>query len=137
MSQRLVLDASAALEAVVLGAKAKEVFEALERAAVVLVPGIFHSEVANALWKYVRSGRFDLQDAVSRFESAATITDRTVADADLAGEALVAAVTHDHSVYDMLYAVLARRFGCTVCTMDKRLGAALERMDIDHLTLRL
>jgi predicted nucleic acid-binding protein len=133
MSRRIVLDASAALEAVLLGPRAEAIADALEQASVVLVPGVFHSEVANALWKYVRVETLELQEAVGRFETATSLTDRTVPDADLAEEALVAAASTDHPVYDMLYAVLARRFGCTVCTLVTRLESALERMKIDSL----
>ena len=136
MNKRLVLDASAALEAVLPGEQAVRVADTLERASIVIVPGLFHSEVANALWKYTRAGFFGCQDAVERFETAVTLADRTVPDADLAQEALVAATANGHPVYDMLYAVLARRFGCTVCTMDRRLGEVLEKMGVAHLTLR-
>jgi predicted nucleic acid-binding protein len=137
VNRRIVLDASAALEAVLLRPQAEAVADALEQASVVLVPGIFHAEVANALWKCVRAESLEPQDVVELFEMATGLIDRTAPDADLAQEALVAATTSHHPVYDMLYAVLARRFGCTVCTMDKRLGVALEKMDISHLTLRL
>lgn len=136
MNRRIVLDASAALEAVLPGADAEAVVDTLERADMVLIPGVFHAEVANALWKYIRAETLELHDAVWRFESAVGLADRTVPDADLVEEALVAAAGIGHPVYDMLYAVLARRFGCTVCTMDKRLGAALGKMNIDQLILR-
>jgi predicted nucleic acid-binding protein len=44
---------------------------------------------------------------------------------------LIAAVRFDHPVYDALYAVLARRRGAAVLTLDRRLRSLLEKMRVD------
>jgi predicted nucleic acid-binding protein len=48
----------------------------------------------------------------------------------LAQEALVAAAAYRHSLYDMMYAVLARRQGATVITLDSRFAVTLREMRI-------
>jgi predicted nucleic acid-binding protein len=130
---RVVLDASAAVclvmrlpEAVVLAGR-------LQPASQVLAPALFHAEVANALWKYVRAGAIGRDLALERLTEAGELLDDSIPDAELTTEALAAADQYDHPVYDLLYAVIARRYGCTVLTRDKRLGGLLRLMDIPVL----
>ena len=49
---------------------------------------------------------------------------------ELVTEALAEAARRAHPVYDLLYGVLARRRGCDVLTLDKRLSALLQGMGI-------
>ena len=131
---RLVLDASAAVR-LILGhpAVAPEIFERLAASAPVLAPHLYYTEVANALWKYVRAGALTEQQAIDRFGEARELISRTVEDATLLEEAISVAARHNHPVYDTLYAVLARRNSCPVLTMDKRLMSLLEGMVVDRV----
>lgn len=134
MSRRLVLDASAAVRAVLGLDRAGEVLSALEAADLVLAPTLLCSETASALWKYVRAGALDGEEAAARYETVLGLVDTLVPDSELAVEALGEAIRHGHSVYDLCYAVLARRHGCTLLTLDRRLGAIAERLEISHLS---
>ena len=58
------------------------------------------------------------------------LTDSILPSRLLATEALVAASVESHPVYDMMYAVLARRHGATVLTMDKPFSQLLRKMGI-------
>lgn len=131
MTPRAVLDASAAVHLVMKGEHALSIATKLEDVAVVTTPDLFCSEVANSLWKYVRAGSLDLDGAITRFEQAMGLADGLVPERTLAPEALVAAAKHKRSVYDMMYAVLARRSGAMVITMDRGFGLILREMDID------
>ena len=51
---------------------------------------------------------------------------RATADRELA----TGAVRYRHPVYDLIYAVLARRTGCALLTMDSRLRTLLSQMGI-------
>ena len=93
MIRRAVLDVSAAVEVVLLGSRAAPLADALEACPLVLVPGLFHAEVANALWKYVRLGNLAAEEAVTLLETAFGLADRVVPDRDLAEEALIAAAS--------------------------------------------
>jgi predicted nucleic acid-binding protein len=128
---RAVLDASGAVHLVLNGPHAAYLAAKLEEAAIVTAPGLFGCEVANALRKYVQAGELTLDQAVTRFEECVGLADDLIPDRALAQEALVSAARHRHSVYDMMYAVLARRSGATVITMDRPFALRLRDMEIE------
>jgi predicted nucleic acid-binding protein len=130
MILRAVLDASSAVEAVLPGPCAEAVVDLLDPCPLVSVPGLFASEVASTLWTYVRTGNLAADEAVVRWGKALGLADRVVSDGELAQEALVSAVAPNHPVHGLLYATLARRLGCTVITMDKRLETLLGELSI-------
>jgi len=133
MTGRVVLDASAAVRAVLALEGAEEVVGTLERATVVLAPDLYLAEVANALWKYVRADQMDVECALEHYETAASLVDRVCASGGLCHEAICEAARFGQPVYDMLYAVLARRFGCAVCTADRKLASTLGEMGVPLL----
>jgi predicted nucleic acid-binding protein len=102
----------------------------LESSAIVFAPALVQAEAANALWKYVKSGQLEREEAIILLERALALVDDLVEKRGLASEALVAAATYDHPVYDMFYAVLARRLGCPVITLDRRFVKILEKMRV-------
>ncbi len=101
----------------------------------VTAPSVFSSEVANALWKYVQAGTIPIETAIGRYEEAVSLVDDFTPDTELVTEALAEAARRGHPVYDLLYAVLARRHGCAIVTLDKRLKALLQGMDISVVHL--
>jgi predicted nucleic acid-binding protein len=127
---RAVLDASAAVHLVMNGDHAPRLAAKLEEVAVVAAPTLFCSEVANALWKYVHAGKLSLDLASHRVEECIGLADSLAPERGLVQEALVAAARYECSVYDMMYAVLARRSGAAVITMDRRLALKLGEMEI-------
>lgn len=131
MTARAVLDASAAVRLVLNGEHASHLAAKLEDVAIVTAPDLFCSEVANALWKYVRAGELDLDLALSRLEQCMGLVDDLIPEHVLAPEALVAAARHQHRVYDMMYAVLARRSGAIVITTDRTFALKLREMEIE------
>jgi predicted nucleic acid-binding protein len=128
---RLVLDASAAVRLVMRGETTDKLLEPVSAATVVAAPNLYADEVANALWKYVKAGSLEMETALERFEEAINLIDDFTPDWELATEALTEAVRYAHPVYDLLYAVLARRTGCTVLTIDERLKTLLSQMGIN------
>lgn len=127
---RVVLDASAAVRIVLGSEQAPPLLQALDDATIVIAPGLFVAEVANALWKYHRAGHLSLNDTLERYQEAAGLIDESMPDRDLADEALAEACRWGHPVYDLLYAVLARRVGGCVLTLDDRLAGVLVKMGI-------
>jgi predicted nucleic acid-binding protein len=130
---RVVLDASAALRVVLASPSIEEAVRTLERASLVLAPSLFASETANALWKLGSKGLLQPETLTERWEMAMALPDRLCPDQDLAVEALSEASRHGHPVYDLLYAVLARREGCRVLTFDRRLASLLRKLGIGVL----
>lgn len=116
-----VFDASVALKWLVaddvLGPAAfatREVFEPV-------APAFIQIEVANALWKYVRVGQVNLEDAVEGAAALAKLMS-LYPDEDLLSSAQRLAARLTHSVYDCLYLSLAQRLSCPLVTADRRLA---------------
>lgn len=130
MSRRIVLDASAALHLVLRTERARQLADVLLDATLVLAPGLYATEVANGLWKYVRAGALDRMSAIEHREEAIGLVDSFATDADLGAESLAEAIRLQHPVYDLVYAILARRNGCPVLTMDQRLRSILQKLEV-------
>lgn len=131
MTARSVLDASAAVHLVLRGDYASKLSQKLKDVAVVMAPDLYCSEVANSLLKYVRAGKLTADQALTRFERCMEFVSTLIPEITLAPEALVAASRSQGGVYDMMYAVLARRSGTAVITMDRRFALRLRDMEIE------
>jgi predicted nucleic acid-binding protein len=68
LTSSAVLDASAAVNLVLNGEHAADLAAKLEETSLVMTPDLFCSEVANALWKYVRAKELALGVAIARLE---------------------------------------------------------------------
>ncbi|HKS23537.1 MAG TPA: type II toxin-antitoxin system VapC family toxin [Thermoanaerobaculia bacterium] len=126
---KVVLDASAAVAAVA-GEKKLLVAEKTLGASATLAPDLFIVEVTNGLWKYVVWEGLPVEDAVKHLRSALDMVNGFRSVAELAEEALRAAAVHRHPVYDLYYAILARREGAAILTFDKRLKQLCAEMRI-------
>ena len=126
---RTVLDASPAANIILRTALAAGLIEKLKHSHLVIAPALFHGEIANTLWKYARIGELEKEMALTRYAEAVGLVDIFEADEQLAAEALATAIRYQHSVYDMLYVILARRHGCGVLTVDKKLIALIRQLD--------
>ncbi|TAH43979.1 MAG: PIN domain-containing protein [Betaproteobacteria bacterium] len=126
---RVVLDASAAMNLVMRSERAAVLIEWLESAQLVVSPALFQSEVANALWKYVKAGVLSKDLALERFDEAVGLVDQFEPDEALVVEALSLAVHHGHPVYDLLYVVLAMRNGARIMSTDARLLDLASKLD--------
>ena len=117
----VVLDASAALRAVLSPADHSSVLAAIESASDVMAPQLFAAETANALWKYERAGRLDGKEIRQRHAEALALVSLWIPDTSLFPEALSLAAKLGHPVYDCLYLIAARRFDAQLLTADRRL----------------
>jgi len=132
---KIVLDASAAIVAVIGKKNRETVLEHLADASSVLAPDLFVAEVTNALWKYVAAGEMNIDAASAALDAALGLIDATTPVAAFAPEALREAAIHRHPVYDLCYAVAARRAGASVLTVDRRLMNLLAAMRVPYLKL--
>ncbi len=131
MSVRLVLDASAALHVVTRSQQALLLVEQLKSAHLVLAPKLFCSEVANALWKYVKFGDLTKAAVIAQLAEALSLIDSFEQDDNLVVEALSGAIDSGHPVYDLTYLILARRFSATLLTMDKKMAELAKKLAIE------
>lgn len=136
MSGPVVLDASAAVRIALKGPGAIRAARVTQSSTKVVVPSLLGVEVANALWKYIRAGDLSIERAQDALSVAQRLADVTVHDGELLTEALDEAARRNHPVYDMLYAVLARRQAATLVSFDERLRKVSKRMGVRVLAKR-
>lgn len=96
----------------------------------IIAPSLFSYEVANTAWKLCAFGQKDKETAMTLTEDALGQIDRFVPAEDCFKEAFSEACRYKHSVYDLFYAVLARRTGATLFTVDKQLVKLCEQMGV-------
>jgi len=130
---RLVLDTSAAVRLVMRAETVDELLEPVSAATLVAAPSLYAGEVANALWKYVKADRLEVETGLERYGEAINLIDDFIPDRELATEAFMEAVRYRHPVYDLLYAVLARRTGCAILTLDQRLKTLAGQIGISTI----
>ncbi|HEV7766492.1 MAG TPA: type II toxin-antitoxin system VapC family toxin [Thermoanaerobaculia bacterium] len=127
---KVVLDASAALAAVLGQDSGPAVLDVLADAAVVIAPELFSAEVTSGLWKYVVAKQLTLDVAAERLDAVLKLVDRYHPVAAIAQEVLREASARHHSSYDLCYAILARREGAAVVTIDGRLRKLIATMGL-------
>jgi len=128
----LVLDASIAFKWVCPSADETLVDEALELAGryadgtlSFVVPDLFWAELANVLWKSVRTGRLTQRQAEAGL---ALVKERgipTVSSLQLVERALMIASSFGRTAYDSLYIALAMESAALFVTADKKLANAV------------
>ena len=128
-----VLDTCAAFEIAFHGPKYKLFKEAYDKAEKVIAPTLFDPEVANVLWQYVRAGEVDEENAKKTLAYLLQMVDEYTDTSELAVEALHEGIRLNHSIYDMFYAVLARRNGAVLLTTDKKFKTLAGTMGISAL----
>ncbi len=121
----LVVDASVACKWFVEEAGSPQAVILLEREEGLIAPEIVVAEVANALWRKLRSGEMTSDQAEAAVGELPGFFDDLVPGLRLAARALAIAADLDHPVYDCLYLALAELREASLVTADQRLLARL------------
>ena len=117
----IVLDCSAALAMAQGTPEGKSLRAHLLPQEAIIAPSLFTVEAANASWKYVHAGLTTPERAKQLMQESVGLVDEFVPMEELMTEAFAQAVALNHSVYDMVYLVLARRNDATLMTCDRKL----------------
>jgi predicted nucleic acid-binding protein len=126
-----VLDVSAAIE-ILLQKEKKELFNATyEKASWVIAPDLYIAEISNVLWKYYKSGLISHIECIQYVEDGIELIDDYFPSKELWKEALGEGIKNIHSIYDMYYAVLARRNDATLITNDSKLSLICNKLNIE------
>ena len=118
-----VIDASAAVEIVLRKSNAIDMINRIIASEKVIAPALFYTETGNTFRKYIKGGYLEKDQGVKLFKDSLKIVDEITDIALLIDEAVNESIRLDHSVYDMLYLVLARRNGAKLLTCDKKMQA--------------
>lgn len=116
-----VLDASAALEIAFNGPKSEYYRNLLSDADSVLAPDLYQSEITNCVWKYLKAGYINEENAKITVAMVFNLVDTYACAVDSSMEVLHEAARLNMSTYDMYYFVLARHNAATLITCDQRL----------------
>ena len=119
----LILDASAGIEIVLEQARATEFSREIELSDGVISSELYRAEVANVIWKYVKAGLLEKDQAKKTLVLAESLVDQFVPISENNEESLIESIRIAHSTYDILYFTLARRNGAKLLSMDKKLKA--------------
>jgi len=117
----VVLDASAGIE-IALSRHNAELYEMkIEKASKVMTSELYKAETANVLWKYNIAGLLNREELQKRLRYCDELIDEYINISENSEEALNEGMRMKHSVYDLLYLVIARRNGAILLTQDKKL----------------
>jgi predicted nucleic acid-binding protein len=132
-----VLDANAAVEVVLQRPMAEKLTAHLSEADSVIAPTLFVSEVTNVFWKYQRLTDLSLQDCEQALEQTLALPDDFVDEYDFVREAFKLSCTLEHSAYDVMYLIAARRNNAVLLTLDKKLIKVAKECSIEVVDSRL
>lgn len=118
-----VLDVSAAIEIILKKDKASKFENTFQTASWVIAPGLYIAELSNVLWKYNKAKLINHEECIEYVESGISLIDDFIDLNDLWKESLGEGIKNGHSIYDMYYAILARRNEGTLITNDKELAS--------------
>ena len=132
-----VLDTSAAIHLALnpIGDDADAIVQRMLDEERFVAPSLLRIEAAQVAWKYAHVGKLSKPNAAQLMEAAIGYVDEFVDDRQLVREAFNEAVRLDHSLYDMLFFVLARRTGTPLLTCDRKLAELCSDNDVECVAL--
>ena len=125
-----VLDVSGAIQ-VLLQKEKNELFtNKIKNSSWVIAPDLYVSELTNVLWKYYTAKLVSHEDCIQLVEDGINLIDDFIDVKELWKESLGEGIKNNHSIYDMYYAVLARRNDAVLITNDKPLADMCKELKI-------
>ncbi len=125
-----ILDVSAAIEILLRKEKAVLFENTYQNASWIIAPELYIAEISNVLWKYYEANIITHNECVQFTETGISLIDDFSDLNDLWKEAQGEGIRNNHSVYDMYYAILARRNDATIMTNDKKLSTVCKKLKI-------
>ena len=125
-----VLDVSGAIQVLLQKDKASLFDAKIKGASWVIAPDLYVSELSNVLWKYHKAKVLTREDCIQLVEDGLNLIDDFIDAKELWKEALGEGIKNSHSMYDMYYAVSARRNDATLITNDGPLADICKELNI-------
>jgi predicted nucleic acid-binding protein len=100
----------------------------------VVAPDIYVCELTNTIWKYYTAKILTEDDCIQYIQDGISYVDTFIDSREIWREAFSEGIHNGHSIYDMLYMVVARRNGGILITNDSVLAAICKknRVQICH-----
>lgn len=128
-----VLDASAAIGVSLQKPGSKKIEEVITSAEWTIAPDLFVSEVTNVFWKYHQFEDLPLDNCTYALQTSISLVDDLIPSTDLHVEAFSLACQLQHSVYDALYLVSARRYNAVLLSLESKLLKLAKKQSIRTL----
>lgn len=125
-----VLDASAAIKVIFQQTSIKALSDYLKRADWVIAPDIFVSEATNVFWKYHQFEDLPLNICESSLNKTIALVDDFIHAGELYQEAFSFSCQVNHSIYDSMYLICARRHNGVFISADKKLNKLAQKHSI-------
>ena len=125
---RIVVDASVAVKWVVNEPRTEAALALRDEE--LIAPALWLAEAANALWRHVRLGELNRNQALARLSELETAPVASLPIEPHVAKALELATEADHPVYDCVYLALALHQQARVVTDDRRFLAAAWRLNL-------
>ena len=125
-----ILDVSGAIQIILEKEKAKKFDKAINDAEWVISPDLYVSEISNVLWKYYKAKLITHDDCFQYVEDGIGMVDDYIDSKELWKEAIGEGIRNNHSIYDMYYAVLARRNDAMLITNDGDLAKICKKIGV-------
>jgi predicted nucleic acid-binding protein len=126
----VVLDVSAVTEILLHGLKMDTYNSILQQASLVLAPDMYISELANTFWKYQTAKKITEEECLLHINDGLEYVNHFINSKELWQEAFHEAANHHHPVYDMFYAIAARRQSGALITNDGPLADICKQLKI-------
>ena len=127
----LVIDVSGIAQVLLHQGKAEKFSALIAKAEYIIAPDLFAAELANALWKCCFIGKYDPDECGALIDDGLNYIDNFIDSRIIWQEAFDEGIKRRHPVYDMLYAVTARRNSGTLVTNDNKLAKICKELRID------
>ena len=132
-----VVDASVALKWLVAEEDSAQANRLLQDGVRLHAPHFLELEIANALWKKVRSKVIDPDAAVALNKRFLKLDIRWQAGKWIGEQTLPLGLLSGHSLYDFAYLTLAAHLGCPLVTADRDFVAVLEELGLSGMAVPL
>jgi predicted nucleic acid-binding protein len=129
----VILDVSGVTQIILKKEKGNKFIETIKKATKVIAPDFYISELTNTLWKYYKTKLLTKEMCDEKIEDGISFIDDFISSKDLWKEAFGEGIKNDHSIYDMYYAVLARRNNGKLITNDNTLAKICKSNKIDYV----
>lgn len=99
-----------------------------------IAPSLVQAELANAIWKSVRTSSLTVDQGLHGLIQALSLV-RQVADQSLAEDALRLSIRLDQPAYDCFYLALAQRSSVELLTADRKLQSLAKKIGVGLFSL--
>ncbi|MDR2479122.1 MAG: type II toxin-antitoxin system VapC family toxin [Treponema sp.] len=126
----LIIDVSGIAQILFHQEKAEKFSNIITEADYIITPDLFVPELANVLWKCHFMGKYDRDECRRLIGDSLNYIDSFIDSRTIWQEAFDEGTKYRHPVYDMLYAITARRNSGTLLTNDGDLAKICKKLQI-------